>query len=116
MGESRADVSRGSRAVPGGDDSGQADSFLYYVMPYVEGESLRDRINRDKQLPVDETVALARKVAGALQHAHDHGAIHRDRRFRPAIGCAHARPGEESSPMRHLSKRAVDSFSAVTGS
>ena len=59
-------------------DSGQADSFLFYAMPYVEGESLRDRINRDKQLPVDEAVAIARKVAGALQHAHDAGVIHRD--------------------------------------
>ena len=59
-------------------DSGEADSFLFYVMPYVEGETLRDRIKREKQLPVDEAVALASKVAGALQHAHDHGVIHRD--------------------------------------
>ena len=59
-------------------DSGEADSFLYYVMPFVEGETLRDRIDREKQLPVDEAVALASKVAGALQHAHEHGVIHRD--------------------------------------
>ena len=59
-------------------DSGEADSFLFYVMPYVEGETLRDRIDREKQLPVDEAVALATKVAGALQHAHEHGVIHRD--------------------------------------
>ena len=59
-------------------DSGEADSFLFYVMPYVEGETLRDRIDREKQLPVDEAVALASKVAGALQHAHEHGVIHRD--------------------------------------
>ena len=59
-------------------DSGEADGFLFYVMPYVEGETLRDRIDREKQLPVDEAVALASKVAGALQHAHEHAVIHRD--------------------------------------
>jgi serine/threonine protein kinase len=59
-------------------DSGEADSFLYYVMPYVEGESLRDRLDRERQLPVKEAVALTSKVAGALQHAHEHGVIHRD--------------------------------------
>ena len=59
-------------------DSGEADGFLFYVMPYVEGETLRGRIDREKQLPVDEAVALAMKVAGALQHAHEHGVIHRD--------------------------------------
>ena len=59
-------------------DSGEADGFLFYVMPYVEGETLRDRIDREKQLPVDEAVALASKVAGALQHAHEHSVIHRD--------------------------------------
>ncbi len=59
-------------------DSGEADGFLFYVMPYVEGETLRDRIDRDKQLPVDEAVALASKVAGALHYAHEHGVIHRD--------------------------------------
>ena len=59
-------------------DSGEADSFLFYVMPYVKGETLRDRIDREKQLPVDEAVTLVSKVAGALQHAHEHGVIHRD--------------------------------------
>ncbi len=59
-------------------DSGEEDGFLYYVMPYVEGESLGDRIDRERQLPVDEAVAIAAKVAGALQHAHGHGVIHRD--------------------------------------
>ena len=59
-------------------DSGEAEGFLFYVMPYVEGETLRDRIDREKQLPVDEAVALASKVAGALQHAHEHGVIHPD--------------------------------------
>ena len=48
------------------------------VTPYVEGESLRDQIHREKPGPVDEAVALASKVAGALQHGHGHGGIHRD--------------------------------------
>jgi len=59
-------------------DSGAADSFLYYVMPYVEGESLRDRLTREKQLPVDEAVRYATEVAGALDYAHRHGVVHRD--------------------------------------
>jgi serine/threonine-protein kinase len=59
-------------------DSGEADSFLFYVMPFVEGETLRDRMSREKQLPVDETVEMARAVAGALDYAHRQGVIHRD--------------------------------------
>ncbi|MES2305198.1 MAG: protein kinase [Gemmatimonadota bacterium] len=59
-------------------DSGVADSFLFYVMPYVEGVSLRDRITREHQLPVDDAVRLAREIAGALDYAHRHGVIHRD--------------------------------------
>jgi len=59
-------------------DSGQADSFLFYVMPYLEGETLRQRIDREHQLPVDEAVKLAINVAEALQYAHAHGVVHRD--------------------------------------
>ena len=59
-------------------DSGNADGFLYYVMPYVEGESLRDRLTREKQLPLDEAVRIAREVADALGYAHSRGVIHRD--------------------------------------
>ncbi|HEU4763448.1 MAG TPA: protein kinase [Gemmatimonadales bacterium] len=59
-------------------DSGEADGFLFYVMPFVEGESLRDRLNRDKQLPIPEAVSIAIEVAGALDYAHRHGVIHRD--------------------------------------
>jgi serine/threonine-protein kinase len=59
-------------------DSGQADGFLFYVMPYVEGETLRDRLDRERQLPVDEALGIATAVAHALQCAHDHGVIHRD--------------------------------------
>ncbi len=59
-------------------DSGQVESTVFYVMPYVEGESLRDRLAREKQLPVDEAVKLASQVASALDYAHRHGVIHRD--------------------------------------
>jgi len=59
-------------------DSGEADSFLFYVMPYVEGESLRDRLDREHQLPVADAVRIATEVAEALQAAHDRGVIHRD--------------------------------------
>jgi tetratricopeptide (TPR) repeat protein/tRNA A-37 threonylcarbamoyl transferase component Bud32/TolB-like protein len=59
-------------------DSGEADGFLFYVMPYVEGESLRDRLNRDKQFPIDDALKIASEVADALGFAHDHNVIHRD--------------------------------------
>jgi tRNA A-37 threonylcarbamoyl transferase component Bud32 len=59
-------------------DSGEADSFLFYVMPYVEGESLREKLERETQLPVDEAVRIASDVAEALDYAHRHGVIHRD--------------------------------------
>ncbi len=59
-------------------DSGEADGFLFYVMPYVEGESLRDRLDREKQLPVEEAVQTAREVADALSYAHSHDVLHRD--------------------------------------
>ena len=59
-------------------DSGEADGFLFYVMPYVEGESLRERLEREKQLPIEEAVRIAGEVADALDHAHRKGVIHRD--------------------------------------
>ena len=59
-------------------DSGAADGFLYYVMPFIDGESLRDRLEREKQLPVEEAVRIATEVADALQAAHEQGVIHRD--------------------------------------
>ena len=59
-------------------DSGEVQGTAYYVMPYVEGESLRDRLTREKQLPIAEAVRLATEVAGALDYAHRHGIIHRD--------------------------------------
>jgi hypothetical protein len=59
-------------------DSGEADGLLFYVMPFVEGESLRARLDREKQLPIDEAVRIAGAVASALDYAHRHNVIHRD--------------------------------------
>jgi len=59
-------------------DSGEAAGFLYYVMPFVQGESLRDRLHREPQLPIDEAVKIAREVATALSHAHSQDVVHRD--------------------------------------
>ena len=59
-------------------DSGNVDGALFYVMPLVKGESLRDRLSREKLLPVDETVRIIAQVAGALDYAHRQGVIHRD--------------------------------------
>ena len=59
-------------------DSGETDGFLYYVMPYAGGESLRDRLEREKQLPVEEALLIASEVADALQYAHGQGVVHRD--------------------------------------
>jgi serine/threonine-protein kinase len=59
-------------------DSGEAEGLLYYVMPFVEGESLRSRLDREKQLPIDEAIRISIAIANALQYAHSHGVIHRD--------------------------------------
>ena len=59
-------------------DSGNADGLLYYVMPFVEGESLRDRLDRETQLPVEDAIQITLEVADALGHAHAKGIIHRD--------------------------------------
>ena len=59
-------------------DSGEAEGFLFYVMPYVEGESLRDRLSREKQLPLEDALQIAREVADALSYAHRHDVVHRD--------------------------------------
>ncbi len=59
-------------------DSGVADGLLYYVMPFVKGESLRDRIDREGMLPIDDAIAITLEVAGALGHAHVLGIVHRD--------------------------------------
>ncbi len=59
-------------------DSGEADGFLYYVMPYIEGETLRGRLKRERQLPVADALEIARVIASALDFAHRRGVIHRD--------------------------------------
>ena len=59
-------------------DSGESDEFLWYVQPFVRGESLRAKLDRERQLSIEEAVAIARQVASALHHAHQKGIIHRD--------------------------------------
>jgi serine/threonine-protein kinase len=59
-------------------DSGETDGFLYYVMPYVAGESLRDRLTREQQLPLEDALQIAREVADALSYAHGREVVHRD--------------------------------------
>ena len=59
-------------------DSGSADNQLFYVMPYIEGETLRGRLERETQLPIADAVRLASEVASALEYAHKHGVVHRD--------------------------------------
>src|SRR6185503_6649041 len=59
-------------------DSGTADGFLFYVMPFIDGETLRAKLDRETQVGVDEAVRITREVADALDYAHRHGVIHRD--------------------------------------
>src|SRR6476620_8199675 len=59
-------------------DSGEVNGTVFYVMPFVEGESLRDRLDREKQLPIEDALRIAGEVADALEYAHERGVIHRD--------------------------------------
>src|SRR2546426_3393970 len=59
-------------------DSGEADGFLFYVVPYVRGESLREKLTREKQLSLEQALQITQQVAGALDYAHRQGVIHRD--------------------------------------
>ncbi|HUF76037.1 MAG TPA: protein kinase [Longimicrobiales bacterium] len=59
-------------------DSGSADGYLYYVMPFIDGETLREKLDRERQLGVEEAVRITRDVSDALDYAHRHGVIHRD--------------------------------------
>ena len=68
----------GSADRPDDPSIQRAPEFLYYVMPYVEGESLRERLNRERQLPLEDALQITREVADALGYAHSHGIIHRD--------------------------------------
>ena len=88
-------------------DSGEADSFLFYVMPYIEGETLADRLERESQLPVDEAVKIATEIADALQAAHEQGVIHRD--IKPArsgvVSVGTARVGRMPSGVHERMRR-----------
>src|SRR6185503_1386333 len=59
-------------------DSGEADDLLYYVMPLLSGESVRQRLLRERQLPIEDAVRIAREAADALRYAHEQGLVHRD--------------------------------------
>ena len=59
-------------------DSGESDGFLWYVLPYIRGESLRARLDRERQLGIDEALAITRQIATALDFAHQHDVVHRD--------------------------------------
>ncbi|MCZ6755063.1 MAG: serine/threonine-protein kinase, partial [Gemmatimonadetes bacterium] len=59
-------------------DSGEADGFLFYVMPYVEGESLREKLDREGELPIPEATRILKEIADALAYAHEHRVVHRD--------------------------------------
>jgi eukaryotic-like serine/threonine-protein kinase len=80
-------------------DSGQADGFLYYVMPYVEGETLRAKLDRETQLGIEEAVRITTQVADALDYAHRHGVIHRD--IKPRRLCGAGRASINSRPCVH---------------
>ena len=82
-------------------DSGSADGLLFYVMPYIEGESLRDKLRRERQLPIDDAVRIAREVASALDYAHRHGVIHRQ--YETAV--PHANYDVDSSGRRFVMVR-----------
>src|SRR5688572_18467761 len=59
-------------------DSGETAGQLWFTMPYVEGESLRERLRRERQISLDDALRITREAAQALQYAHDHGVVHRD--------------------------------------
>jgi serine/threonine protein kinase len=96
-------------------DSGESDGLLYYVMPLVEGESLRDRLKREKQLSIDDALQITREIASALSHAHGHGVLHRD--IKPEnimLSGGHARVADFGIG-RALSATAVDNNLTLTG-
>ena len=81
-------------------DSGDADGQFWFTMPYVEGETLRARLEREKQLPVEEAVRITREVADALHYAHQHGVIHRD--IKPENILLSGSPSRDGTPSHAL--------------
>ncbi len=73
-------------------DSGDADGFLYYVMPFIEGETLRDKLNRETQLGIDEAVKITTEIADALNYAHGENVIHRDIKHKRKVAVKVLRP------------------------
>ena len=95
-------------------DSGEADGLFYFVMPLITGESLRHRLSRERQLPVDDVLRIAREAADALQYAHEQGLVHRDVKPENILlagghalvldfGIARSREGGEGSSTRTVS-------------
>jgi len=79
-------------------DSGEVDGSLYYVMPYVDGESLRNRLDRERRLPFDEAIRITREVAAGLAYAHTRGVVHRD--IKPEnILFSRTTPGDAPHPL-----------------
>ncbi|HEX7918725.1 MAG TPA: protein kinase, partial [Gemmatimonadales bacterium] len=77
-------------------DSGTVDGFLYYVMPFIDGETLRTKLDRERQLGIDEALRITTDVADALDYAHRHGVIHRD--IKPENILLHGYPSGELGP------------------
>jgi len=82
-------------------DSGEAGGFLFYVMPYIEGESLRARLVREKQLPINEAIRLTIAIASAIDYAHRHGVIMKDNRWLPISASPSPSPRPEETGSRN---------------
>jgi serine/threonine-protein kinase len=78
-------------------DSGEANGLLYYVMPFIEGESVRDKLEREKQLSVDEAIQITLEVADALAYAHKQGSVHAGPWIRASRRLSHAHAGRLAS-------------------
>jgi serine/threonine protein kinase len=100
-------------------DSGEAAGLLYYVMPYVDGESLRDRLTREQRLPLDEALRIGREVAEALAYAHAQNVVHRDIKPENILLTGHTETGESHALVsdfglaRAITRAAGDRLTAV---